>query len=442
MTNFENINTKLCNKCGTCVGVCPTNALNATINCIEYSKDKCISCSKCYVNCPGINFNYNEMNSFLFKEGFKNKLTVKEELKEEINQIGLFKSTHIAQAKDNFLKNNSSSGGAVTSILNEAFERKLIDGAIVVGMSNEKPWLYQAKIVKSIEEITNTRGSKYTIVSLNSILKESKNFKGKLAFVGLPCHIHGIRKLQKNNPETVKNIVVVLGIFCGFNVSFDATQFLIEKQGIKLNDILKLEYRGGKWPGGLLITTKNKNEINANNNKQMYNKQMYNKQYFLPKYYYDITDTMFIPKRCLICVDYMNDFADISFGDIWLNELNREPWSAMIIRTKKGKDFIAKTQSCLNIKSLSVKNLIKSHEHNIKHKKIGSLLRMNSKEEKMIFGIDALTNSTKDNYKVRIESLIFYIFGSKLFHLFANIIPLTVLGYAAKIRRKLVKKTI
>ena len=422
--NFENINPKLCNKCGTCVGVCPTNALNATINCIEYSKDKCISCSKCYVNCPGINFNYNEMNSFLFKEDFKNKLTIKEELKEEINKIGFFKSTHIAQAKDNFLKNNSSSGGAVTSILNEAFERKLIDGAIVVGMSTEKPWLYQAKIVKNIGELINTRGSKYTIVSLNNILKESKNFKGKLAFVGLPCHVHGIRKLQKNNPETVKNIVVVLGIFCGFNVSFDATKFLIKKQGIKLNEISKLEYRGGKWPGGLLIKTKD------------------NKTHFLPKYYYDITDTMFVPKRCLICVDYMNDFADVSFGDIWLNELNREPWSAMIIRTKKGKDFIAKTQSCLNIKPLSVKNLIKSHEHNIKHKKIGSLLRMNSKEEKMIFGIDALTNSTNDNYKVIIESLIFYLFGSKLFHLFANIIPLTIFGYAAKIRRKLAKKTI
>lgn len=413
--NFKAINPELCTKCGTCAGICPSNALKAKNALILFNENNCINCSMCYINCPGIDFKYKEMNQFVFGKDFKKSIN---------DKIGCFKSLCIAQSKEGFLRENSSAGGAVTSILKEAFRKKIIDGAIVVGMSDEKPWLYQAKIVNSIEEITNARGSKYTLVSLNSILKESKNFKGKLAFVGLPCHVHGIRKLQKNNPELVKNIVIVLGIFCGFNVSFDATKFLIKKQGIKLNEISKLEYRGGKWPGGLLIKTKN------------------NKTHFLPKYYYDIIDTMFLPKRCLICVDYMNDFADISFGDIWLDELKREPWSAMIIRTRKGKEFLKKIENSLNIKQLNLNKLIKAHEHNIKHKKIGSLLRMNNKEEKEIFLINAVAHSTKDEYKVRIESIILKLARSKLFHRFANIIPLTILGYAAKIRRKLAKKIV
>ena len=257
-------------------------------------------------------------------------------------------------------------------------------------------------------------------------MKKTRQFK-KIAFVGLPCHIHGIRKLQKNKHKNVSNIKYILGLFCGFNVSNNATKFLIRKQGIKFKDILSIEYRGGKWPGGFLIKTKN---------------PKISKTHFLPKYYYDIVDTMFVPKRCLICIDYMAEFSDISFGDIWLDELNREPWGTMIIRTERGKTLLELVKNSINLKQLPLEKLINSHEHNIKHKKIGAFMRMDEYNQKPIYGISPLKHTNAEGRRIKLESFIFKIATSKTFHMFAELIPLSIMGLAAKLRRKLLKKTI
>ncbi len=46
------IDLELCDRCGCCVSICPTLALNLTQYNLVIDHDKCILCRKCLKSCP------------------------------------------------------------------------------------------------------------------------------------------------------------------------------------------------------------------------------------------------------------------------------------------------------------------------------------------------------------------------------------------------------
>ncbi len=295
--------------------------------------------------------------------------------------LGNYKSLNVGYSIDKEIRNKGASGGIVSSLLIIALKKRLIDGIVVVAMDNKHPWKPKVKIARTRKDILSAAGSKYTLIPIKEILdaidKEDK--KTRLAIVGLPCHINIIRNLQKIGKYN--NIKFVIGLFCGYNMPAKATDFLIKKTGVDKKDIESLEYRGGKYPGGFLIKTKK------------------GKTKFFPKYYYDIVNLMFVPKGCLICKDYMNEFADVSVGDSW----GYDNSSLVVVRTKQGEKLLNST--LIKLTPLSEKEVMKMHWHNIKHKKIGDSL--------------------------------FITFSMIFLKIFGRFIPFQILGKFAKIRRKI-----
>jgi len=266
------------------------------------------------------------------------------------NYIGSYKSIYVCQSKDEKILKKSSSGGFVTSSLIYVLKNKIVDAAIAVSMSKKQPWKYEVRLAKTEKDIISSAGSKYTTIPLNEFLKiANNNQKLNLAMVGLPCHITAIKQLQKKG--MYKNIKLLIGLFCGYNMPFKATEFLIKKSKIKHNQIKTLEYRGNNYPGGFFIKT----------NK---------KKFFLPKGYYDFLNLMFVPKGCLKCKDYTNELADISIGDAW----NWDNSSVVIPRTELGNKLMK--NPLITNKKIDEKEFLRMHWHNIKHKKIGDSLAL------------------------------------------------------------------
>ncbi len=46
------INPYLCDICGTCVSVCPVDAIIVEENRVVINNEKCIRCGKCVIVCP------------------------------------------------------------------------------------------------------------------------------------------------------------------------------------------------------------------------------------------------------------------------------------------------------------------------------------------------------------------------------------------------------
>ena len=145
----------------------------------------------------------------------------------------------------------------------------------------------------------------------------------------------------------------MIGLFCGFNLSISATDYLIKKLGINKEEIDSLEYRGGKWPGGFLVRMKDGSKK------------------FLEKDCYSFIFPLFIPDRCLYCTDLTSELADISVGDYWL----KEGWSMIIVRSKRGEDILKSTNS-IDMEEVSYEDMLKSHGHLFRYKKKGSSIRM------------------------------------------------------------------
>jgi len=144
-------------------------------------------------------------------------------------------------------------------------------------------------------------------VPANIALKEIIKAKARerFAVVGLPCHIHGIRKAQKFNKKLRNAISLCFSIVCAHTDNFHFTNFTIESARVDSDrDVLKLDYRGNGWPGLMSV------------------KMTDGCQIYIPyqKYMFAHNAEMFCPWRCLSCIDGIGTMADIAFADDWPRE--------------------------------------------------------------------------------------------------------------------------
>lgn len=325
--NIANVVEKnLCTGCGTCVGVCPNFAIKLIkdnskgVFIPRVNNELCNNCGICLNVCPGHSVNFNQLNNYFFNE-----------IPEDIF-LGNYLKCYTGYACDYDIRYNSASGGLVTALLCFALEEGIIDGALVTRMRKDNPLEPDPFIARTKEEILISSTSKYCPVPANIALREIFNSNGKFALVGLPCHIHGIRKVMMLNnkvgKELKKKVVILLGLFCGMSMSFLATESLLKNLNIGKEDVVNISYRGQGWPGNMSIELKD-GTIRS-----------------IPYPYsfeHGRIDFIYTPPRCLLCTDRVSKLADISFGDAWFPEFKGNDnigRSKIICRSVVGEEIL------------------------------------------------------------------------------------------------------
>ncbi len=317
----EVVKDGLCTGCGTCVGTCPVDAIEMVIEhkrgiyIPQLDEEKCNQCGLCFEVCPGHAVDFKQLNLEIFGKEPEDVL------------LGNYINCHAGHATDYDIRYNSSSGGLVTALLIYALEQGLINGALVTKMREDTPLEPQPFIARTKREIISASKSKYCPVPANIALKEILQSDGKFAVVGLPCHLHGIRKAEIVNPKLRERIVLHIGIFCGTSKSFLGTEFQLRRMGIKGEEVAKLDYRGEGWPGSMTVVLKS-------------GQRKLSKLYY---YYYDSKFCSFTPWRCSVCTDQASELADVSLGDAWLPEVketDKVGTSIIVSRNKTGDDIL------------------------------------------------------------------------------------------------------
>ena len=255
--------------------------------------------------------------------------------------LGNYIRCYIGHATDCDIRYNSASGGVITALLIFALEEGIIDGALVTRMNQHKPLEPEVFVARNRDEIVSASGSKYCPVPLNVGLKKILNEEGKFAVVGLPCHIHGVRKFEMINRKLRDKIALRLGLFCANSVTFLGTEFFLRKWGIQKTEIKKLNYRGKGWPGKIVVLSKDgKEKIIPRGTTE---KSFLRRILFSSSFHFDFT-----PQRCLVCCDQTCELSDISFGDPWLPELlekEKVGKSLVIARSKTGEAILEKARA-------------------------------------------------------------------------------------------------
>jgi len=299
----EVVETGKCASCGTCVVACPFGSL-------EMAKGKpglvkeCKICGICAQACPRYNWAMAKAEQFTFGK-----------IRNPQEEFGVYRRIVAAQAKPNDILKVRQDGGAATAMLVAALKSELIDGAVVSGKSQEKPFLPVPILATTPEKIVESAGTKYTcssaLMALPEVIKQKKT---QVAFVGTPCQIQAIRKMQMNNVKKMSTpIKYLVGLMCSECFDYEGLMenHIKGKLGINLNDITKMNIKGKM----LVTTPAGTTAIPLADIKQ------------------------YVRTSCSVCEDFSSELADVSVGGLGL-----DGWTFTIIRTEKGEELFTNAE--------------------------------------------------------------------------------------------------
>lgn len=298
-TLLENVVLKeICAGCAACVLVCP-------YDCLEYLEEKPNLIKKCEICgiCPRVCPRFNLSQATLEKMVFQREHNPDEE-------FGIYRRLVIAKATDENILQTCQDGGVVSALLIHALNNSIIDSAVVSATSQEKPLFPIPKLVSTTQEVLECAGTRYTyspnLLALGEAIRQRRT---GLAFVGTPCQIQAMRKIEAFPLKKYSNLIkFTIGLMCteSFTYAGLMQKHIQETLGVNLNDVEKVNIKGK-----VLVTTK------TGETKAIHLQEA--KQY--------------TRKGCLPCTDFSAELADISTGGLGLNG-----WTFTILRTSKGEE--------------------------------------------------------------------------------------------------------
>ncbi len=244
-------------------------------------------------------------------------------------------------------RNVGSSGGVGTAILQYLLETGEVNAVIGVGFDQQDRTKCVYKIIEDVLQIRELAGSKYVYMKLQPLLDLiKKNREKRLAVVVEPCFVKIIKKL-------FPNCVYVFSFLCGYNITSEATDYLIKKAQVEKKDIRAIDYRGGEYPGGFTVHLKNGTS-----------------RYFA-KEHWELVDLLFLDKTCGRCKVFISLDADIVLGDAWIKNLKKS--TLLIANTTQGNELLSAMYKMhyLTLYDITREDVIKMHTHNLKFKTFG-----------------------------------------------------------------------
>jgi coenzyme F420 hydrogenase subunit beta len=322
----------LCTSCGICVSVCSKKLLRMSNDNIPLPKwiessynirNLCDNCNMCFKICPGFDTGTSASEKRIF-----GRLRTLEE-----RWTGIYLKSYKLVTKNEKIRLRAAAGGACTTLAIVALKEKLVDAMLVIGREAERQWIPKAFITSSIDKVIECAQSSYCIVPALSQLGNT-DYK-RIGIIGLPCQIQGIQKLMnmRSNPRVANlasKIIFTLELGCSSSTPKSGTEHLITKVlGVKLEDVVKMQYRDGKYPGKFMVQTKD------------------GFKHYLPFYRIVEEFTNFKTFRCLTCADWWSGVSDISVADGDPNIFDTsfkgysvKPASTVIVRTEFGETLV------------------------------------------------------------------------------------------------------
>jgi coenzyme F420 hydrogenase subunit beta len=232
-------------------------------------------------------------------------------------------------ATDPEIRFKGSSGGAATALALYCLEKEAMAGVLHTGSDPKQPLSNIPVFSRNREELLRCTGSRYSPASPCEKLDMIKDAGGMCVFLGKPCDVAALRKMQMLEPAVNKNVGLAIGIFCAGTPSTEGTYKLFDRLNVKPDEVKEIRYRGCGWPGMTSVT------LNGDTQEK--------RQITYEESWGNIL-SHYVQFRCRLCPDSTGEFADISCGDPWYRVIKpgEAGRSLILSRTKRGQEILQK----------------------------------------------------------------------------------------------------
>ena len=306
------ITPEVCCKCGTCEAFCPK---------IEHKENRPTLmeydplCGLCFAYCPRTFLDMPDLESKLFGR-----------VRSVDETLGIYRKAVSAQASP--ARGKVQDGGVATALLLHALKTGTIDCAVVTG--RDEQWRTIPKVATTAEEIIAAAGTKYTISNSVLGIKEAiLNGFSKIGFVGTPCQIQALRKvnlLEEPYEFGQEKIALLVGLFCMENFDYDILMngLIKSKFGLEPTEVARFEIKKGMF-------------------------RVIDKAGLAHEVKIEETDE-FTFKGCGPCFDFASELADISVGSVG----SGDGWSTVLTRTDVGEKLYASALAAGAVKEKAI----------------------------------------------------------------------------------------
>ncbi|MEJ5292052.1 MAG: Coenzyme F420 hydrogenase/dehydrogenase, beta subunit C-terminal domain [Candidatus Methanosuratincola sp.] len=301
------IDSEICTLCGACEVACPMNAIEITENnnsqvydCNEIVPE----CRICYDICPHTGPNIQKVfDEFSTGPNF-------------LPGVGRFYSIKIARSTFNDIRELTGSGGVATSLALCALEEGLVDA--VAASETKDLGNMKIQLKQKVPPINDFLPSMLSVHFHPAAVAKAfdsliKGYSGsRVAFVGVPCHMIAMRKLQLYGHKSSDELGPLIGLFCLWSISSlkDLVESLKER-GIDSNKIRSIDLDS-------------EFNVNLSSGKvKIPMKELWER----------------VREGCKTCQDLTGLLADVSVGRV---EGIAPDWSVLIIRSKLGETLVTR----------------------------------------------------------------------------------------------------
>ncbi|MCW7076556.1 MAG: Coenzyme F420 hydrogenase/dehydrogenase, beta subunit C-terminal domain [Candidatus Syntrophoarchaeum sp.] len=285
-----------CCFCGACIAFCPRiEAVDDVPQLVEYDA----LCGMCYTHCPRSFIDIPAIEEEVFGQTRADEL------------IGVKNGIFAARGNDPTLKKSVQDGGVVTGLIRYALDKGVLDAVVATGLSDEAPWKPVPVVLTDSSDVKKVTGSKYSLSPAIVGVKEAidAGFEN-IGFVGLPCNIQALRKIQVSTEPYqigIEKVKLMIGLFCMENFRYaDLMNGFVRKVlKVDLEDVVKFAMREGSFWVETADTT----------------------------YSVLIRDLdQYVAEGCRYCADFTAELSDISVGSVGSDH----GWSTVIRRSELG----------------------------------------------------------------------------------------------------------
>ena len=229
-------------------------------------------------------------------------------------------------AGDPEIRFKAATGGVLTGLAVWLLESGRVDFVLQVRARDDAPMRSTWQLSRSRADVLRATGSRYgpaaPLAGLEAALREQRPF----AFIGKPCDVGALRRLARRDPRIDRHCRAMLTLVCGGASELGKSTEVLERFGLREEEIRLFRYRGHGNPGPTRVETKDGRVFEVSYNDMWADEAGWRLQF-----------------RCKICPDAIGEVADVTASDVWPGggpSGEDEGFNGIFARTERGLELV------------------------------------------------------------------------------------------------------